>query len=81
MHADLNWHHRLKLYRRLNLLIYLDKNWQQDCGGKLLLARSTESGLNTEVLVAPCFNTIVIFMTKDRSFHGHSEPMPLSVAK
>ena len=27
MHADFNWHRRLKLYRRLNLLIYLNKNW------------------------------------------------------
>ena len=81
MHADFNWHHRLKLYRRLNLLIYLNKGWQEDWGGELLLARKTEAGLSTEISVAPCFNTMVIFTTTDNSFHGHPEPMSLPVGK
>ncbi len=77
MHADFNWHHRLKLYRRLNLLIYLNKNWQESWGGQLLLDRKTEAGLTTQVSVVPCFNTMVIFTTTDHSFHGHPEPMRL----
>ena len=81
MHADFNWHNRLKLYRRLNLLIYLNKNWREDWGGELLLARRKESRLNAEVSVAPCFNTTVIFTTTDHSFHGHPEPMCLPVGQ
>ncbi|QNI41235.1 2OG-Fe(II) oxygenase [Synechococcus sp. A15-28] len=77
MHTDFNWHHRLKLYRRLNLLIYLNKNWQKLWGGELLLARMTEAGLHTEASIAPCFNTMVIFTTTDHSFHGHPQPMLL----
>jgi len=27
IHADYNWHKRLSMYRRLNLLIYLNRGW------------------------------------------------------
>src|SRR5262249_32533251 len=33
IHADFNYHDKLKLYRRLNLLVYLNKDWSEDYGG------------------------------------------------
>jgi len=35
VHADFNFYKRLKLDRRLNLLLYLNKDWQEEYGGPL----------------------------------------------
>jgi len=37
VHADFNRHEKLGLDRRLNLLIYLNKDWQEEYGGHLEL--------------------------------------------
>ena len=37
IHSDFNYHPALKLDRRLNLLIYLNKNWNESYGGQLEL--------------------------------------------
>ena len=37
IHADFNIHPTLKLDRRLNILIYLNKNWEDEFGGNLQL--------------------------------------------
>ena len=37
IHADFNLHPTLKLDRRLNILIYLNKNWEDEFGGNLQL--------------------------------------------
>jgi Rps23 Pro-64 3,4-dihydroxylase Tpa1-like proline 4-hydroxylase len=78
LHADFNWHKQLRLYRRLNLLIYLNKDWDEKWGGNLDLARSADDGeLVVENSVFPHFNTTVLFTTDDTSFHGQPTPMEL----
>lgn len=77
MHADFNWHQHLKLYRRLNLLIYLNKDWNESWGGALQLASLKKSGLEVSQSIMPNFNKTVIFTTTDSSYHGHPEPMNL----
>ena len=77
MHADFNWHHRLKLYRRLNLLIYLNKAWNKSWGGELQLATIKNGMLQSEIKITPDFNRTVIFTTTDHSYHGHPDPMNL----
>ncbi len=37
VHADFNWHPMLKLDRRLNLLVYLNRDWREEYGGHLEL--------------------------------------------
>ena len=37
IHSDFNVHPELKLNRRINLLIYLNKDWQENYGGSLEL--------------------------------------------
>lgn len=37
MHADLNYHKKLNLERRINILIDLNKNWKAEYGGQLEL--------------------------------------------
>jgi hypothetical protein len=69
VHADFNWNEKLHLYRRLNLLLYLNKDWKTEWEGSLELWEQDMS--HRAVTVAPEFNTMVVFTTDDRSFHGH----------
>lgn len=64
MHTDFNRSPDTDLYRRLNLLVFLNTDWDED-GGRLWL------GADGAVGVAPEFNRMVVFETSDRSWHGH----------
>lgn len=73
VHADFNWHEQLKLDRRLNVLIYLNRDWQESYGGALEL---WDRGMNHAVVsILPIFNRFVVFATTDYSYHGHPEPL------
>jgi Rps23 Pro-64 3,4-dihydroxylase Tpa1-like proline 4-hydroxylase len=69
VHADFNFYPRLKLYRRLNLLLYLNRDWGEDWGGDLELWDRT--GTQCVRRIAPLFNRTVIFDTSNFSYHGH----------
>ncbi len=69
VHADFNWYEHFKLYRRVNLLCYLNKEWQDDYNGHLELWDKTLE--HCVKRVAPVFNRAVIFNTTDSSFHGY----------
>jgi Rps23 Pro-64 3,4-dihydroxylase Tpa1-like proline 4-hydroxylase len=73
IHADFNVHPKLKLDRRLNMLIYLNKNWRDEYGGHLELWDRDMSACRQKIL--PSFNRTVIFSTTDTSFHGHPHPL------
>lgn len=73
VHVDFNKHTRLKLDRRLNLLLYLNKNWQEEYGGYLQLWDREVKECHQKVL--PIFNRCVIFGTTDFSYHGHPDPL------
>ncbi len=73
VHADFNWHRHLKLYRRLNVLVYLNEDWNDDWEGKLELWDRDMSACH--VRIAPRMNRMVVFSTTDDSFHGHPEPV------
>ena len=72
-HTDFHYYERLKLYRRLNLLLYLNQEWEESFGGCLEL---WEKGAERPAkLVVPGWGTCVIFRTDDRSVHGFSAPV------
>jgi len=79
VHADFNRHPRLQLDRRLNALLYLNRDWKEEWGGYLELWDTTMS--HAVVKIAPAFNRLVVFATTDFSFHGHPNPLqtPLGV--
>jgi Rps23 Pro-64 3,4-dihydroxylase Tpa1-like proline 4-hydroxylase len=73
IHADFNKHRRLRLDRRLNLLLYLNRDWKEEYGGHLeLWSRDMKTA---EHRILPVFNRCVIFSTTDFSYHGHPEPL------
>ncbi len=73
IHADFNSHPITKFKRRVNLLLYLNKNWNTEYGGNLELWNSDMT--NCEHTIEPIFNRIVIFNSSDDSFHGHPHPL------
>jgi len=73
MHIDFNQHPHNGLIRRLNLLIYLNKDWKEEYGGCLeLWDRET---LKPFEKIIPAFNRAVLFETSKNSLHGHPEPL------
>lgn len=73
VHVDFNWHPLLRLDRRLNLLVYLNKDWKEEYGGHLELWNRDVSRCEQKVL--PVFNRTVVFSTTDFSYHGHPTPL------
>ena len=73
VHADFNIHDGLKLERRLNLLIYLNEDWDDDFGGQLELWKKDMS--ECSVRVKPVIGRAVVFTTALDSFHGHPDPL------
>lgn len=73
VHADFNVHPTLLLDRRINLLLYLNKDWPEAYGGHLELWNADLTQCRQRIL--PCFNRCVIFNTTSTSFHGHPEPL------
>lgn len=73
VHADFNIHDKMKVERRLNLLIYLNEDWDVSYGGELeLWDRRMERAV---VKVAPVFGRAVVFSTTLDSYHGHPDPL------
>ena len=73
VHVDFNHHKVMNLERRINVLIYLNKDWQDAYGGQLELwnADMTERRQS----VTPAFNRCVIFNTSEFSYHGNPNPV------
>ncbi len=73
IHADFNKHPQFQLDRRLNILLYLNENWQDEWGGHLELWARDMSRCEKRVL--PIAGRCVIFSTTRDSFHGHPHPL------
>jgi Rps23 Pro-64 3,4-dihydroxylase Tpa1-like proline 4-hydroxylase len=74
VHVDFNRLRRYNLERRLNLLLYLNKDWRSSYNGNLELWDRPSMSLVTSV--PPIFNRCVVFSTTNESMHGH--PVPLA---
>jgi hypothetical protein len=74
LHIDFNIDERRMLHRRVNLLIYLNKEWSDDWGGLIELHKDPWVAQGNEVRsFAPLFNHAVIFATSERSWHGFQQ--------
>jgi Rps23 Pro-64 3,4-dihydroxylase Tpa1-like proline 4-hydroxylase len=74
IHADYGYHPtKPNLYRRINLLLYLNKDWEAEWGGTLGLYDITSVKKTHDIL--PLFNRAVIFNTTSNALHGHPDPL------
>jgi Rps23 Pro-64 3,4-dihydroxylase Tpa1-like proline 4-hydroxylase len=71
-HTDFHYHPSLDLYRRINLLLYLNPDWSEADGGCLELGDHKNGG---HVTVVPLLGRCVIFATTDVSVHGFPQPI------
>jgi len=81
IHTDFNKHPTKNLDRRVNLLLYLNKDWEDSYGGHLELWDKDMKKCFQKI--KPDFNTMVIFNTNDFSNHGHPDPLncPISLSR
>ena len=68
MHADYTKHFSLPLVRQINILIYLNRDWDASWGGELSLQNPKNQ--QERVSYAPYFNRTVIFPTTAKTLHG-----------
>ena len=77
VHVDGNYHDATGLNRRLNALVYLNPNWQEDWGGEFGVYDN--EGEVCVKKVAPLHNRLVVFDSHDKSFHGLPDPVNFPV--
>ncbi len=73
VHADFNKHKRTGLDRRLNVLVYLNKDWKEEYGGHFELWNADMTKGEKKIL--PLFNRMAMFSTTDFSYHGHPDKL------
>jgi Rps23 Pro-64 3,4-dihydroxylase Tpa1-like proline 4-hydroxylase len=73
VHADFNWHKRLNLDRRLNFILYVNKDWREEYNGHLELWDRGMTHCVRKIL--PIYNRCVIFSTTSWAYHGHPEKL------
>ena len=70
-HVDFNYDEAQKLHRRLNLIVYMNKEWVSEWGGALEIhSNPRDPGANRISSYDPLFNRCVMFETNERSWHG-----------
>jgi hypothetical protein len=75
-HTDFHYHRPLNLYRRINVLVYLNEDWSLEDGGCLSLYDAQDRAVQT---VVPDWGRVVIFRTDHHSVHGF--PVPVAEGK
>jgi hypothetical protein len=70
VHVDFNYLKERKLFRRLNILIYFNKQWDSEWGGYLELWDKAVKVCHHAY--APLFNRCIIIETSEISYHGVS---------
>ena len=68
VHVDFNFNKDLQMFRRVNILIYFNKDWKREYGGILDLWDKDVKKCHAEIL--PAFNRMACFATSEISYHG-----------
>lgn len=73
LHADFNHHASYGLDRRINALLYLNRDWDEEFGGHLELWDTKMKACAQRIL--PIANRLVVFNTTSDAYHGHPDPL------
>lgn len=70
-HVDFNYDESRRLHRRLNLIVYLNPEWESDWGGAIEIHSNPRKPFENQVSAFdPTFNRCVMFETNEYSWHG-----------
>ena len=70
-HVDFNYDESQQLHRRLNLIVYLNKGWQEEWGGSIEIHSNPRRPKDNRIKsYLPLFNRCVMFETNEYSWHG-----------
>lgn len=73
IHLDGTHNDEIKMYRRVNVIVFLNKNWKDEYGGHLeFWDKDLKSCLDK---IRPDYNTMAMFNTSDLTQHGHPNPL------
>ena len=72
VHVDFSRHETLRVDRRLNAIVYLNRDWEPEWKGALELW--DDDMTHAVHSIQPVFNRCVIFATRDAN-HGHPDPL------
>lgn len=78
VHQDYSMHPKIPYQRKLNIIIYMSKDWNPGWGGSLQLwSHDEEKNLPKDCVksVKPNFNRAVIFDTTQNSWHGFPDKL------
>jgi hypothetical protein len=73
IHADFRINDRLHLRRRMNVIVYLNRDWSDEYNGALEMWHRDMRHIAKRI--APLWNRCVIFNTDADSYHGHPDPL------
>lgn len=68
VHIDFNYIRERDLHRRLNILLYFNKDWEPEWGGNIELWDADVKACHHSF--SPIFNRCVVFETSNISYHG-----------
>lgn len=74
IHIDFSMHHLNNVYRRLNLLVFFNKDWKDEWAGHTELWNADMTVC--EKKIRPDFNRAIIFQTTGKSYHGYDKINP-----
>lgn len=76
-HLDYSLHPKLLRQRKLNIIVYLNSNWDTAWGGSLGLWGNESADAPGELVktIEPLFNRAVVFDTTCNSWHGLPDPL------
>jgi len=71
-HVDFTHHPISGHHRRMNLIVYLNKEWKKEWGGNIELHKNPrlDPAVDEIISVEPLFNRAVLFETNNLSWHG-----------